>query len=206
MPIPFIVKSAKGLSLGDQKKANWIGRISHNFMMRKAHFVWKHVRSQIKGKKILDVGMGAGATSFFLAKKGFWVTGVDVDNLSIYEDLKPVTYDGRKMPFKNNEFDTAIIVHVLHHCADGLEVLKEAKRVSKRVVFIEDTFRNGLEWFFIASFDAITNGEFWWHKYRKVMEWKNIIKEHGWKIIAYEQWSEGGITSPYGRYCMFSVE
>ena len=206
MPIPFIVRSAKGLRFNSIKRANLWSRIVHAVMTRKAGVVWKHIGSYIKGKKVLDIGMGSGSNSYLLKKKGFDIAGVDVANLSIYEDLKPVIYDGHKLPFKDNRFETAVIIHVLHHCYDGLEVLKEAKRVAKRVVFIEDTFRNSGEWFFDAVFDSLGNFEFWWHKYRKVSEWRQIITKNGWRVAAFEEWSETGIVTPYGRYCMFVIE
>ncbi|KKQ34024.1 MAG: Methyltransferase type 11 [Candidatus Collierbacteria bacterium GW2011_GWC2_44_18] len=174
--------------------------------MRKADEVWKHIGKYTKGKKVLDVGMGSGSISYLLNKKGFSVTSVDVANLSIYEDLKPIIYNGHKLPFKDNQFDTAVIVHVLHHCNDGVEVLKEAKRVSKRVIFVEDTFRNSVEWFFDAAFDSLGNFEFWWHKYRKISEWRQVLTENEWKIMAFDEWSEVGIASLYGRYCMFVIE
>jgi ubiquinone/menaquinone biosynthesis C-methylase UbiE len=206
MPIPFVVKSAKGLSLRNINKAEGFSKFMHEFMMRKASHIWAIAGKHVLGKKVLDVGMGSGGNSFFLNRKGFDVTSVDVADLSIYEDLKPVIYDGHKLPFKDNQFDTAVIVHVLHHCSDGLEVLNEAKRVAKRVVLVEDTFRNKFEWFWVATFDSITNGELWWHKYRMVSEWKTIIKKNGWKVKAFSEWSEAWVTSPYGRYCMFVLE
>jgi len=206
MPIPFIVNSAKGLSLKSTIKANLVSKVMHAIMMRKARIVWKHIGKHVAGKKILDVGMGSGSFSYFMHKKGLEVNSVDVAKLSIYEDLELVIYDGENLPFKTNEFDTAVIIHVLHHCSDGLRVLEEAKRCAKRVIFIEDTYRNIFEWFVIATFDSVTNFEFWWHKYRPVAEWRKILKNKGWKIIASDQWSEGGITSPFGRYCMFVIE
>ena len=204
MPIPHVVKTVRGLSLKSVEKANSWSRIVHAVMWRKANHVWKHVGSYVQGKKILDVGMGSGSIAYFLNKKGFSVTSVDVDDLSIYNDLKPIIYDGHKLPFRDKEFDSAVIIHVLHHCQDGLEVLKETMRVAKRVIFIEDTFRNGFEWFLVSVFDSLTNGELWWHKYRSVSDWTKIIKKYGWRLTATSEWSE--VTSPYGRYCLFVIE
>jgi len=206
MPIPFIVRSARGLSLESTIGANFLSKIIHGVMVRKADEVWKHVGKYVKGKKVLDVGMGSGSISYLLNKKGFSVTSVDVANLSIYEDLSPVIYDGHKLPFENKQFDTAVIIHVLHHCEDGIEVLKEAKRVAKRVVFVEDTFRNSFEWLVGAVFDSLGNFEFWWHKYRKVSEWRQILAKNRWKITFFDEWGEMGIASLYGRYCMFVIE
>ena len=206
MPIPLVVWSAKGLRLESIKGANFWSKIIHGVMVRKADEVWKHIGKHISGKKVLDVGMGSGSISYLLIKKGFEVTGVDVSNLSIYENLKPVIYDGHGLPFKDNQFDTAVIIHVLHHCNDGLEVLREAKRVAKRVIFIEDTYRNAVEWFLGAVFDSLGNFEFWWHQYRMVYEWRQILAKNEWKIMASGVWSEVGIASLYGRYCMFVIE
>lgn len=206
MPIPFIVKRASGLSVKSTKNANWISRLTHSFMMRKARFVWSHIGRYIEGKKILDVGMGAGATACFLTIKDFDVTGVDVDNLSIYSDLKPVVYNGKQLPFKDGRFETAIIIHVLHHCEDGVGILEEAKRVAKRVIFIEDTYKNPVEWLSVQLNDALTNFEFKLHKFRTKKEWSSIINKRGWKIIAEEGWFEIGVSSFYSRYCMFVVE
>jgi ubiquinone/menaquinone biosynthesis C-methylase UbiE len=206
MPVPFIVKSAKGLSLESTKKASLFSKIMHLFMMRKAGMVWNRVGKHILGKNILDIGMGSGSIAYFFRKKGYGVTSLDVTHLSIYDDLKPVIYDGKEMPFKKQEFDTAVIIHVLHHCGDSLKVLEEAKRTTKRVVFIEDTYRNPLEWLLVAVGDSVTNFEFWWHKYRSVLEWRKVIASKGWKLVAFDEWSEFGVTSLYGRYALFVVE
>lgn len=206
MPLPFIVKRTKGLKYTSLQNASGIARFIHFIMMRKASIILKRIEPSVQGTKILDVGMGAGSISYFLKKKGFDVTSVDVANLSMYEDLQPVLYDGKKLPFATGEFDTAVIIHVLHHCDDGVQVLKEAKRVAKRVIFIEDTYRNPLEWFIISVSDAVNNGELWFHTYRKVSEWKKIIKENEWKLITYSTWSEWAVAAIYGRYCMFVIE
>ena len=103
-------------------------------------------------------------------------------------------------------FETALIIHVLHHCGDGLAVLSEAKRVAKRVIFIEDTYRNWFEWFVVSVSDALNNGELWFHKYRKFNEWKKVIKRKGWTIVHCDQWSEYGVAALYGRYCLFVIE
>lgn len=206
MPLPFLVKSAKGLRYGNFKDANFVAKIFHFVMMRKAGFVWGRIGNHIRGKSVLDIGMGCGSIIYFLRKKGFEVKSVDVANLSIYDDLEPIIYDGTKIPFKNNSFESAVIIHVLHHCIDGLAVLREAKRVSKRVIFIEDTYRNWLEWFVVSVSDALNNGEFWFHEYRTISEWERILKKNKWKIVRKEEWSEWGVAAVYGRYCMFVIE
>ncbi len=206
MPIPFIVKRARNLSFESVESADVFSKFVHGFMMRKAEVVWSHLEKYMTGKKVLDVGMGSGSISYFVKKKNFEVTSVDVADLSIYEDMKPVVYDGNKLPFKDNQFDVAVIVHVLHHCADGIEVLSEALRVSKRVIFIEDTFTSKFEEELIQIEDALTNFEFRRHDFRSVETWKKIIKKCGWKVVANENWTEWLVSSPYSRYTMFVIE
>lgn len=205
MPFPSLVKRSCGLSFSGKSKPNLIARVLHFVMLRKAKIVWSRINEFVKGPMVLDVGMGSGSITYLLKSKGFRVKSVDVGNLSIYEDLKPVIYDGFKIPFKS-EFDLALVVHVLHHCEDGLRVLNEAKRVAKRVILIEDTYRNWLEWLVIAVSDAVNNGEFWFHKYRKFDDWQKYIERKGWKIIHSDQWSEYGVAAVYGRYCLFVIE
>ncbi len=206
MPLPILVKMTKGLRFDSNRNPNFIAKIFHFVMIRKANIIWRKIEKYLKGKSVLDVGMGSGSITYFLKSKKFEVTSVDVKNLSIYEDLKPVLYGGDTMPFKNNSFETAVIVHVLHHCDDGEKVLKEARRVAKRVIFIEDTYRNWFEWLVVSVSDAINNGELWLHKYRTVAEWKKIIKRNNWKVVYYSEWSEWFVAAVYGRYCVFVIE
>lgn len=206
MPVPLIVKRARGLRFETTKKANLFARLLHFVMMRKAEIVWKKIGPFMTGKKVLDVGMGSGSITYFLKKKGYDTTSVDVQDLSIYEDLKPVIYDGQKLPFADNSFDTAVIIHVLHHCSDGIQVLQEVKRVAKRVIFIEDTYRNRFEWLIISVSDAVNNGELWFHTYRTVKQWREIIKNNKWTQVHESDWSEWAVAAIYGRYCMFVIE
>lgn len=71
MPIPFIVRSAKGLRLESIREANFWSKTIHGVMSRKADHVWKYIGKYVKGKKVLDVGMGSGSISYFFEQKGF---------------------------------------------------------------------------------------------------------------------------------------
>ncbi|NTV30736.1 class I SAM-dependent methyltransferase [candidate division WWE3 bacterium] len=175
-------------------------------MMRKAQNIDNRINSYIKGKTILDVGVGAGSISCFYTKKGYSVMGIDVADLSIYADIKATWYDGNHIELADQSIDTAIIIHVLHHCQNPLDVLTEAKRVAKRVIFIEDTYRNKLEHLAVSINDNITNWEFYQHPYRTVEEWKTVCSENKWNIIHTNTWSEWFHSSLYSRYCMFVIE
>lgn len=209
MPVPFIVKSVHDLycSLPDHNsKPSLKSRIIDRFMTRKANNIYDRIHSYILSPKILDVGLGAGSISCHLIRKGYNVTGIDVNDFSIYQDVKPVLYDGNTIPFPDNSFDTAIIIHVLHHCKDPVSVLKEAKRVAKRVIFIEDTYRNKVEHAIVSLNDNITNWEFYQHPYQMYEEWKETCHDNNWKIIDRKTWGEYFHSSLYGRYCLYVIE
>lgn len=184
----------------------WLPTIYRRILSRKADFVWKKIAPFVNKNHILDVGVGSGAISYLLKQKQFDVTGVDIKNLNIYDGVTPVLYDGTRLPFGDNTFDSALCIHMLHHCKDGLAVLKEAKRVAKRVIVIEDTYRNRFEWLIVSVLDAVNNNEMWFHTYRTLSEWKDIIKKNKWKTVHTQEWSEWAVAAIYGRYCMFVIE
>jgi len=54
--------------------------------------------------KILDIGCGFATISKQLQEKNYQLTGVDIKNISLYDDLQPVVYDGKKLPFNDDSF------------------------------------------------------------------------------------------------------
>jgi len=95
--------------------------------------------------KILDIGSGNGLVAHALRESGYDVTPLDVADLSYNESVKPVVYDGREMPFEDKKFDVALLLTVLHHIDQPDEVLREACRVARRVIIIEDIYENKLQ-------------------------------------------------------------
>lgn len=91
-----------------------------------------------KGEKILDLGCGSG----IFAQKMREIVGADVLGIDIVDKrilkIPFQIYDGRKIPFLDNYFDWVIISFVLHHTQDPVEILKEAKRVGKKIIIFED--------------------------------------------------------------------
>lgn len=207
MPIPLLANSVKGLCCNSDAlpKTPWT-RFVNSFMTDKAARNLSKILPHLNGNKVLDVGLGAGTVSCLLMKKGFDVTGLDVCDLSIYEDLKPTIYDGVLMPYSDYEFDVSLLISVLHHCDDPMKVISEAKRVAKRAIIIDDTFTNQLEKAVVSVNDMITNGEFYFHEYRRLSEWEAVLKDMGYKVVFSDQWSEFPAFVIYCRYCIVVIE
>jgi len=97
------------------------------------------------GSKLLDVGCGDGEIdhSILAGRPDLEVEGIDV--LVRPEARIPVNpFDGLKIPHPDSSFDVVLFVDVLHHCDDATELLREAKRVSRRWVVIKDHRLDGL--------------------------------------------------------------
>lgn len=92
-------------------------------------------------EKIIDLGCGTGYYLFLLSNLPVKLnlTGLDNDRRAMQEakdslfdkDIKFVSGDLHKMPFKDQSFDKAVISEVLEHVEDDEKVLKEIYRILK---------------------------------------------------------------------------
>ena len=90
------------------------------------------------GAAVLDIGAGNGLIAEIIAsEKKTQMTLIDVLdwNLSKFSLL---LYDGLRIPFGNKQFDVALLVDVVHHSENEKALIKEAIRVAKKVVLIEE--------------------------------------------------------------------
>ena len=112
-------------------------------------------------------------------------------------NLDLILYDGEKMPFPNNSFDTVLLICVLHHTEKPEAVLKEAKRVSRnKIIILEDTYNSFFSKTVLCFWDVITNlssflikpfGEKMSFNFKKVSQWQKIFDELSLKIISEEK-------------------
>lgn len=140
-----------------------------------------------KGERVLDIGAGGGWIGKRLSDSlGAKVTLLDVADMN-RTNLPLKVYDGKHMPFPDASFDNCLLLFILHHCEDPLQVLTEAVRVSrKRLIIFEDTFHNPFEKFFCGLHDWVANSPFFlanpfcmnmpFH-YRSVLEWEDAFKK-----------------------------
>lgn len=138
-----------------------------------------------KDDSIIEIGAGTGDIVELLKKNGYKkVTPVDVVDLSFIPSVKPIIYSG-KIPFGDNKFDAALLITVLHHCKNPTEVLKDAARVAKKVIIVEETYENNFQKYSTFIWDSITNLEFFNHPHSNKTdnEWQSVFKKLGLKII-----------------------
>ena len=135
--------------------------------------------------KIIDIGAGSCDVVSSLINDGYKVTALDIQDLSFYDDIKPVIYDGKKIPFSNNTFDVALIVYVLHHVGDVKKMLFEARRVARQVIVVEELVPDSLLGkFLLYSWDCLINLEFFRHPHsnKTDKQWREIFKSVKLKV------------------------
>ncbi|MEM7035372.1 MAG: polyprenol phosphomannose-dependent alpha 1,6 mannosyltransferase MptB, partial [Bacteroidota bacterium] len=138
-----------------------------------------------KNETVLDVGTGNGGLCHALKGNGYDVTAVDVKDISFFEEVKPVIYDGEKLPWDDNSFDTALIITVLHHTPDPEAIVKEAMRVArKKVVIMEDIYHNVFQKHLTFFTDSLVNLEFDGHPHTNKNDagWRALFDELGMKM------------------------
>lgn len=113
-----------------------------------------------KSEKVLDFGCGdlSLSKSLKVSLPELEIIGIDIANFkNNQENIKFIKYDGKKLPFKDNFFDTVISFYVFHHCSDAITSFSECLRVGKRVIFVESVYRYSLEVPFMKVMDWIYN-------------------------------------------------
>lgn len=139
---------------------------------------------------ILDLGTGNGGLCLELRKRGYTVEPVDVKNISFFDSVSPTIYDGRRLPFEDGHFPTAMIITVLHHTPDPEAVLDEALRVTgKRMIVMEDIYKNPFQKYLTFFTDSLVNLEFAGHPHtnKSDKQWKKVFADRGLKLVACDE-------------------
>ena len=172
-------------------------------LLIKAEKIESLCKPYLKGK-VLDVGAGRCYISKRLKNIGLKVTCLDVNDLG-RAGMKVVTYNGRDFPFKNDQFDSALIAYVLHHCEDPLRVLNEAIRACKgNIVIFEDTkpspITNAMD--FLSNKLRNVDTPF---KFRARSEWMKVFKKLNLKVIDVQHNVEKEWFYPFVEHTIFVV-
>jgi len=141
-------------------------------------------------EEIIDIGPGNGAISrHVFNKKKVDVVLVDVvDKREEYaEGFKFLLYDGKKLPFSDESFDTSLLITVLHHTHNPEQVLREAIRVAKnKVIIVEDVYNNSIEKYQTFLADSLANNEFFGHPHtnKSEGEWLELFGKLNLKLLS----------------------
>jgi ubiquinone/menaquinone biosynthesis C-methylase UbiE len=162
-------------------------KIFQRFYEIAAERMVKEIEGFIVGEKILDLGCGSGIFGKKIEEKlKREVIGIDIVDKRVCK-IPFKIYDGKNIPFSNDYFDVVIIAFVLHHTEDPVSILKEAKRVGKRIIIFEDLpegifgkvycFLHWITWNLLFG----RSPKFNFHTSR---EWEEIFKNLGLKLIS----------------------
>jgi ubiquinone/menaquinone biosynthesis C-methylase UbiE len=171
------------------KKKNQPMNLYQKWCYKKADIKLKRLlKFYQKNDKILDIGSGNCALNLQTQNAGYAITGLDIANKSAFKEITPVVYDGKTLPFADNSFDVVQIITVLHHIKDPENTIKEAKRVGKTVIVMEDIYENTFQKYSTYIADSINNWEFIGHPHtnKNDKEWKRVFDQNGLYVIESE--------------------
>lgn len=159
--------------------------IVFNHEKRKQVFI-NFIKDWVVGyKSVIDIGCGGGEFSKWFIDNDYETTSIDVINKTHVKSIRPIIYDGINIPFPDNKFDIGLLFTVLHHTKNPEIVVKEAVRVAKRVIIIEDIFSNNFEKVIAMANCSITNRELFNHPHsnKSDLGWKESFNHLGLKLM-----------------------
>ena len=133
--------------------------------------------------RVLDVGCGDGLISSLLRSRRADIDVRGIDVLPRSATHIPVqVFDGTSIPFEDASFEIALFSDVLHNTENPAILLREARRVAKRVL-IKDHYRKGIaagarlrfmDWVGNARFGVALPYNYWTEK-----QWNTAWQEVG---------------------------
>lgn len=126
---------------------------------------------------ILNFGCGVNLYSDYLVDAGYNVIALDINDVSVSKKVKPIIYDGVKIP-SNLKFDCVIITTVLHHIPENIciDILEQLKTHNKQIIVIEDNNVSLLT----PIWCMFTNLQFLNHplNFKTCHEWKTLFSKY----------------------------
>jgi len=166
-------------------------RLLQAFLRRYARAEARVLAPHVIGPHLLDLGAGEGWVGEAVrALTPAWTCAADVGPFRLSKGPY-VVYDGTRLPFGEDTFDTTLISLVLHHCQMPEAVLGEAVRVTRaRLLVVESVYRSRLDRFWLELFDGRLNR----HRhdgrmtvplaFRSPEEWQALFESQGLRVVA----------------------
>ncbi len=134
-----------------------------------------------KGEVVLEVGSGNGALSVLLGNEGMHMQPLDIADKSLFEMVNVEVYNGEKFPYTEKQFDVCQLITMLHHTTNAEELILEAKRVSNRIIVMEDIYEGSFQKYVTCFTDSLVNWEFYGHPHTNLtdFEWRELFERNG---------------------------
>lgn len=178
----------KDSALNTETFSNQLEQLRQLFEHRQHLAVNEMPVEELAGKKVLEIGSGAGAHSALFAKHGAQMYSMDITHdrvvatagkIDLLQDNNKnvcLQADAEKLPFPDNYFDIVYSNGVLHHSPDTPLTIKEAYRVLKPggkaviMLYARDSF---YYWIVIFLLKGVLTGNIFKHKnwLGRVTEW-----------------------------------
>lgn len=161
-----------------------------------------------KNDKVLDIGCGTGSIAKVIKKEKLAkITLVDVAHNPICDQYPVVIYDGKNLPYDNNQFNVSLLTAVLHHAKNPSKVLDEAIRVtSDKIIVAEDVFTDFLGRAITFVGDSILNWEIHSPFNNKTTdEWLKIFEKKNLKLLNLEEFELRVVGFPF-KLAIFVLE
>ena len=159
--------------------------------------------------KVLDVGCHDGLFAATLLNRSSAmdsIVGID-PYLPKTTYIPAQHYDGVNIPFADKEFDVVLATFILHHAKDPARVIREMKRVGKRLVVMEDyvdTFWARWSTTLMHEEMALSWGlNMGYERFRSVAEWKEMFEQNGLVIVAEREYRSMCVLLPTIRHVAF---
>ena len=181
-------------------------RLFQAFLRRYARGEARVLAPHVIGPRLLDLGAGEGWVGEAVHMlTPAWTCAVDVGPFRLAKGPYAI-YDGTRLPFAEDTFDTTLISFVLHHCERPEAVFAEAVRVTRaRLLVIESVYRSRVEHFWLDLLDRQLNR----HRhdgrmnvplaFRRPEEWQALFESHSLRVVATEwlgSWVERLVHHP----------
>ena len=106
-----------------------LDRVSRLSKARKIGAVLDDFGGGLTGRRVLDIGTGAGVIAGYLAERAGFVVSVDIVDERVEPDVLFLLVGDEELPFKAQSFDVVISNHLLDHVEDQEKHLREIHRV-----------------------------------------------------------------------------